>query len=217
MAFRNHTQSARRALPFVALAALVPLALAGCATTSPTASVVRFHDAAAPRSGTIAVAPAADTGAAPTLETSAYEGAIAAALARHGLTAAPAGTSAAYVALYSLSTVEHTQSGGGSGLTVGLGGGFGGGNVGMGGSVAIPVGRKGEGKTIRATTLRLQIREKTAEGPILWEGRASVDGRADSALGRSEEVVPLLADAVLADYPGPSTQTTTVPLPASGR
>lgn len=190
-------------------AMLALLAATGCATNTPTANIVRFHNANAPEDGAIAVSA---IGGAPTLETTVYVRAVEQALAKRGFTPTPASSNPGLAATFIINTMERDTAPRSSGLSVGLGGGFGSGNVGLGGSVSIPVGKKRSGPSIRQTTLTLRIHQQSAEGPILWEGRATAEGLTSTPAGQIEQMVPKLADALLADYPGVSARTTNIKL-----
>lgn len=194
-----------------ALAILLASLAAACTTTAPTANVVRFHEANVPTSGTLAVQPALAS-QSDTLEHQVQGQAVADAFRSHGFTMAAQGAAPDLVATYSVSTMSRDGEPKRSGLSIGLGGGFGGRNAGVGGSVAVPIGTRTSGDTIVQTMLRVQLRQKAANGPIVWEGRASAEGRADKTTGEPAMVVPALAKALLAGFPGHSAETVRVPL-----
>ncbi len=190
----------------VPLAALLLLA-GGCATT-PRADVTRFHQGAALAPGAVhvVVAPDARLGA---LEGGAYARAVADALGRAGFAAAGSAAVARYVATVRVDEEERPQlARRGSGLSIGVGGGFGGRNVGVGGSVAVPVGQRREPPRAVATTLSVMLAPAPG-GQTLWEGRAQADGPAAA-------VAPALADALFRDFPGPSGRTMQVALRPAG-
>jgi hypothetical protein len=96
----------------------------------------------------------------------------------------------------------------GSGLSVGIGGGTFGRNVGIGGSVNIPVGRSRPNE-VAINMLELQLKRRS-DNSVVWEGRAVSEARAGTAGAAPGTVVPQLADALLRDFPGTSGQTVRV-------
>lgn len=181
-------------LPLMAAAAL-----SACAGSRPQADVTRFHLNQPIPKGTMYVT-AADPKQADTLEHRAYNQAVAAELQRLGFTMS-AQTDAEYLAVVAV-TQEQRQgiprrSGG---VSIGIGGGFSSGNVGMGGSVQMPVGGQKQGPTFTTTTLSVTITRQSDKSTV-WEGRATMESS-----GGPASDVPKLAATLFRDFPGASGQ-----------
>lgn len=192
------------------LTALVPatlLALAACATT-PQAQVVRFHAGEPIARGTIAIAPA-DPAMAGTLEFQAQAAAVAPHLQANGFTVVNDATSAQFTARVAVSTAARMGQPRGSNVSVGVGGGFSTGNVGIGTNVRVPVGGNSQPTTLTGTTLSVSIIDNSSQAAI-WEGRASTDGGANQPYGTP--AAPALANAMFQNFPGPSGTTTRTPM-----
>lgn len=187
-------------LPLMAAAAL-----SACTGSRPQADVTRFHLNQPIPNGTLYVT-SADPRQAETLEQRAYNQTVAAELQRMGFTMA-AQTEAEYLAAVSV-TQEQRQgiprrSGG---VSIGIGGGFSSGNVGMGGSVQVPVGGQKQGPTFATTTLAVTITRQSDKSTV-WEGRATMESSGGPATD-----VPQLAAILFRDFPGASGQTVRVTL-----
>ncbi|MCS6985973.1 MAG: DUF4136 domain-containing protein [Sphingomonadaceae bacterium] len=183
-----------RSLPLLFLALL-----AGCASGF-SAQVTRFHEAAPQPGATVAVVPPPGL-PDDALEFRAHAAAVERQLAALGFRPAPGETAEllAEVAVTSRSWEGFRRSP----VTIGIGGGFGTGGrnsgVGIGGSVAVPVG----GRDVRQLETELRVVLRGRGGPPRWEGRAS-----GLVQGSTASVNPdLLARALFADYPGPSGRT----------
>jgi hypothetical protein len=181
---------------------LLPLALALAACTTPAnqANVVRFHGDQPISRGTVAIIPA-NTAQANSLEFRVQADAVAAELQRQGFQPVPAASSAQFVATVDLTTSERATAPRRSGVSIGVGGGFSTGNVGIGTSMQVPVG--GQPRPGVATTTTLSVQMKTSAGVPVWEGRASVDSAANSATSGTA-AAPALAGALFRDFPGQS-------------
>jgi hypothetical protein len=184
-----------RLAPLLAAALLV----AGCASNRFEAQVTRFHQAPPAPGQSVAVVPLA-TGADASLEFRSQAAAVEAELMGAGFGLAPA-SSADLLAVLGVGQSFSEGMPRRSPVSVGIGGGTGGGNVGVGGSVAFPVGQP-RGNQILRTEMTLALKRR-ADGQALWEGRA-----ATTAEGRAPAPnYPLLARALLSGFPGPSGQT----------
>ena len=196
-------------LRLTALAAA--FALAACSTT-PTAEVTRFHLGQPMPSDTIRVIPAAGSGPADaplSLEFRTFAGIVAQDLARHGFRPVETGPTA-YVAV--LDVRQTTQAGipKASPFQIGIGAGSFGGNVGVGGSVNVPVGAP-RNTDVRVNALDVRIRRQS-DNTAIWEGRA-VQQIAASAQGSTlPAAVPALSGALFKEFPGISGRTVIVPL-----
>lgn len=186
-----------------AVAVAAGLALAGCATGSSDIEVTRFHLGVPIPKDRIAVVAAPGTDAQ-SLEFRTYADAVARELAAAGF--AP-GTPNAYRGVLKVEQTSYEGPPKSSGLSIGLGG-FTGGNVGVGGSVAVPVGGN-RPNTMRATRLSLAI-VRESDNSQIWEGRAEQALSANSPAAGGGAPVPALARALLKDFPGTSGQTVKV-------
>jgi hypothetical protein len=180
------------------LAALMLPAAAHAATVK--VEVTRFHILAPPASplagSSIMVA------AASSLQFGALAAAANAELAKAGFKLAAGGQPADHVARISLtgsSEVVRKRSP----ISIGIGGGTGGWNGGIGGGVTFPVG--GGTRTVTAALMTLQIR-RASDGSAVWEGRASTIAPSIDPISAA----PVLLQALLKGFPGPSGQSVTV-------
>lgn len=181
---------------------LAAAALSACATTTPQADITRFHVDQPIAAGKIYVT-SPEPVKPSVLEALSYNVAVARELQRLGFTSTGERDEAAYVATVSVSASQRDGLPQRSRFSIGLGGGFGSGNVGMGGSVQVPVGGNKPGAAI-TTTLGVSIVRK-ADNATVWEGRATMDSKDGPAAD-----VPKLAAMMFRDFPGPSGQTVSV-------
>jgi len=188
-----------------AVAIALALALAACSTT-PQAQVLRFHQGQSPTQGTIAMRPA-DPAMANSLEFRAQTQAVGAELQRQGFTIVSNPAQAQYVAVISVTTSDRLQAPRQSGVSVGLGGGFSRGNVGVGTSVNVPVGGQQQPNVATTTVLSVAITRQQGNQAV-WEGRASLDTQAGGQSGTA--LTPVLAGALFKDFPGPNGRTVNV-------
>lgn len=184
----------------LAFLALPLLMLAGCATVSNEASVVRFHTGQPINRGTIALVPV-NPADADSLQFRTLAESVAVELRRQGYTTVPAVNLAQYVGIVSVTQATRASGQRNSGVTVGLGGGFSSGNVGIGTSAQIPVGQRNQQSGITATTLNVRINSNSNGSPV-WEGRATKDAVAGTPAADPTNAVPLLSRALFQDFPG---------------
>jgi len=193
------------------LSVLVPvaaaLALAACAT-SPQAQVVRFHAGQPVSRGTIVIVPA-NTAMAGTLEFQAQAAAITPHLQANGFTVVPDASQAQFTARVDVATASRMGQPRGSNVSVGVGGGFSTGNVGIGTNVRVPVGGNNQPTSITGTTLSVSIIDN-ASNTATWEGRASTDGATNQPSGTA--AAPQLAAALFREFPGQPGASVRVPL-----
>lgn len=190
-------------IPRSIIAGFGVLALAGCATTQPV-EVTRFHLDQPIGRGTIDVEPVAAAGPA-SLEFKTYAAAVEGELLRLGYTAPADGGTAQYLATVNFMRTSRGTIDEGPPLTIGLGvGGFGR-NVGGGGDVGFGVG-KHRHKELIVSQLSVRITDR-ASGSTIWEGRAELNG----ALGEKEASpaasAAKLAQALFKGFPGESGKT----------
>lgn len=197
--------------PLFRAAAVAALALvAGCAgMQSQRADVTRFHLGQPIARASVFVEPAVG-GDASSLEFRTYAGAVADELRQAGFTVAPSLAQAELTALVGARQTTREALSDGGGLSIGIGGGTFGRNVGIGGGLTIPVGKR-KPNEIAVSLLELQLKRRS-DNSVIWEGRAMTEGRVGTSAGTLSTVVPPLADALLRDFPGPSGQTVRVKL-----
>jgi hypothetical protein len=183
------------------------LALAACSST-PTANVLRFHQNQPIGRGTVYIRPA-DPAMANSLEFQTQSNAVAAELRRNGFEPVSNPAAAQFTAVVDVRTTERMGAPRQSNVSVGIGGGFTRGNVGMGGSVQLPVGSTPPPNVETTTTLSVTLLQNPGNQAI-WEGRASLDTAANGQ--RGTPLTPVLAQTLFRDFPGPSGQTVQVPI-----
>ncbi|WP_199554014.1 DUF4136 domain-containing protein [Sandaracinobacteroides hominis] len=203
MRFAPAERLARASARAIVLAA--GLALAACSTT-PTASVLRFHNQPISR-GTVYIQPA-NPQMAGSLEFRAQANAVGAELQRNGFTVVQS-PPAQFNAIVNVQTSERMTAGRQSGVSIGVGGGFSSGNVGMGTSVQVPVGGQSRPNVATTTTLSVSI-VQSGTNTAVWEGRSSLDTEAGGQSGTA--LTPILASTMFQGFPGPSGQTVQVPI-----
>ena len=195
--------------PFV-LATVAALSLAACATGgSNRAEVTRFHLNQPIARGTIQLVPQ-QSWTAGQLEFRSVADSIAPALAAQGFQPVVPPASADLIGIVDFSQGVRQGSGRGSGFSIGIGGGSFGRHGGIGGGVTLPIGQA-KPNDIVVSTLALQIKRRS-DGSVVWEGRASGEGRSGSADASPSAIAPRLAAALLAGFPGASGQTVRVQL-----
>jgi hypothetical protein len=183
------------------------LALAACSTT-PTANVLRFHQGQPISRGTVYIRPA-DPAMANSLEFQTQANAVAAELRRNGFQPVSSPGAAQFTAVVDVRTTERVGPPRQSNVSVGIGGGFTRGNVGMGGSVQLPVGATPPPNVETTTTLSVTLLQNPGTQAV-WEGRASLDTAANGQRGTA--LTPILAQALFLDFPGPAGRTVQVPI-----
>jgi hypothetical protein len=191
-----------RFMPLALAAAL----LAGCATTPQAGpvDVTRFHLGAPAAGDTIRVEPAtAYAGVSPEDQT--YVSAVSGELAQLGYVPAAGDSPATYVAAVSYKRIPRGTIRKRPPITIGIGGGSFGGNVGVGGGASFGIG--GGRAEVIATELIVQLKRRS-DGTIMWEGRAVTE-----SLNQGGEPVTTpqrLAHAMFKGFPGESGITITV-------
>jgi Domain of unknown function (DUF4136) len=198
-----------RTTGFLAVAAA--LTLAACAST-PTADITRFHMGQPIPSDTIRVVSSPDPvapGTAMSLEFRTHANIVAQDLARHGFRPVDSAPSA-YVAILSVGQTTRAGMPSSSPFRIGIGGGTSSGNVGIGGSVNVPVGQP-RNNDLRVNMLDVRIR-RASDNTAVWEGRAVQEIPARDQGSSLSAAVPALSRALFAEFPGESGRTITVPL-----
>lgn len=191
--------------PF-ARAAFVALLLAagGCATDRFAADVTRFHLGGAIARGTVFVEP--ESGPGDGLAFRQYAAAVGERLRQAGFAPVATRAEAEFVAMLGVAQATRSALPGDSPVRVGVGAGGGGGGFGLGGGISIPIGKR-KSSDVQLNTLTLTLRRKSDQTRV-WEGRATAEARGGTAYAGLPDAVPMLADALLRDFPGPSGATT---------
>ena len=183
------------------------LALAACASGPPSAEVTRFHLGQPISRGIITVEPLAGRDQS-SLEFTTYANAIGAELARVGFDVQPSLKGSELVAVADVARGVRPSIGGQrSPVTVGIGGGSFGGNVGVGLGTSFGLG-KAKSNDVESTMLSVQIKRRS-DSTVIWEGRAQMEDRGNRISPDVE--VGRLARALFQDFPGESGRTVTVP------
>lgn len=198
-------RSARlKPLPIVMLALLA----AGCADNRFRADVTRFHLGQPIARSTVALQPA-DARAASSLEYRTYAAAVAGKMREIGFT--PVDNVAQAELIGVLSYAQTTRAGlpQRSPVSIGIGGGSWGSNVGVsiGTSLGLGGGKSGD---VNVNTLSLQLKRRS-DNSVIWEGRAVSEAREDKANATLGAAVPQLADVLFRDFPGKSGTTQRYP------
>lgn len=193
--------------PLAALAIASGL-LAACTARS-EADVTRFHLGQPIARGTVYVAPL-DPAAASTLEFRTHAEGVAGALRGAGFVPVERGTAADYIAVISAQQTTREAASGGTGVSIGIGGGSYGGSVGIGGGITIPVGKRRPNE-IAVNLLSIQLK-RHADNSVIWEARAVAEAKAGSDAASLAVAVPRLAQALMQGFPGPSGRTVRVTL-----
>jgi hypothetical protein len=188
--------------------ALSAAALAGCSTTmggSAPVDVTRYHLSQPIPAGTLAVQPVSGGAVGP--EAQLYLDAVAATMGGMGFAATADSAKADYLATVDFRRTDRGQVRTRPPVTIGIGGGSFGGNVGVGGGASVGIGSKT--KTIYASELSVQLRRR-GDNTVIWEGKAMTE-----ALGASDGTQPgdtatKLSNALFKGFPGQSGITITV-------
>lgn len=189
-----------------ALAAV--LALTGCASSNGRdTAVTRFHLGTGLEPGPVSIQPATGD-KADSLEYTQYEDIVEGELRRAGFDIV---TDADLQAQIEVTRGLQQQAPKRSPFSIGIGGGSFGGNVGVGGSVNVPVGGSSGGEVF-VTTLAVTL-IRASENAVAWEGTAT---RSDAAGPTSPlATMQAMARALFQDFPGESGKTISVSDPVS--
>jgi hypothetical protein len=183
------------------------LVLGACSTT-PTASVLRFHQNQPLARGAVHIRPA-NPEMAGSLEFQSQANAVGAELARQGFQPVANPADAQFTAIVDVQTSERVGPPRQSNVSVGIGGGFSTGNVGIGTNVRIPVGPTPPPNVATTTTLSVTLVQNPGSQAV-WEGRSSLDTQAGGQRGTA--LTPVLAQTLFQDFPGPAGRTVQVPI-----
>lgn len=191
------------------LALMLGMALAlGACSTTPTASVLRFHQNQPLARGAVHIRPA-NPEMAGSLEFQSQANAVGVELRRLGFEPVGSPGPAQFTAVVDVQTTERVGPPRQSGVSIGVGGGFSTGNVGIGTNVRIPVGSTPPPNVATTTTLSVTLVQNPGSQAV-WEGRSSLDTQAGGQRGTA--LTPVLAGALFQDFPGPAGRTVQVPI-----
>jgi hypothetical protein len=197
-------RAARNCLALVALTLL-----AACASNRFAADVTRFHLAPSVARGSVFLVPM-DPAAAGTLEFQSYASAVAAELGKVGFAVTDQRAAAELIGVVGAGQTTREGPPKSSPVSIGVGGGTFGRNVGIGVGTTFGVG-KPKSSDIALNTLQLRLR-RASDATVIWEGRAVAEAAMTSRYGPLASAVPALANALLRDFPGKSGQTVRVNL-----
>lgn len=184
----------------IALAAIA--ALSGCMTGPTPVDVTRFSLGPVSERGSVAVEPA--PGAPTSMDYSLHASAVARELGRLGFSPGSQIGQSLYVAILDVRSDMRERVGGGSPVSIGIGGGTGGFRSGVGGGISFGLGGN-RGGSVTATQTFVQLKRR-ADGSVVWEGRARGE-----AGGRDADVLAdRMASALFRDFPGESGRTISV-------
>ena len=182
--------------------------LGACATTANIAGpvdVTRFHLGQPPERTTVSIEPLSSNQTI-SPEYRLYADAVVGQLERQGYVRSTSDMASGYIAGVSFLRTSRGFVRKRSPVSIGIGAGSFGGNVGVGGGASFPIGGGGEAEVI-ATELKVQLRRRS-DDTVVWEGRAVTEGAGEGA--DSAATAERLAAAMFRDFPGESGITITV-------
>lgn len=192
----------------IALASLAVLA-GGCSTTgggrAAPVDVTRYHLSQPIPAGAVSIQPKDGAGAGP--EYQIYADAVGGELGRMGFTPAAAGARADYIATVEFVRTDRGQVRTRPPVTIGLGGGSFGGNVGVGGGASFGIGSKT--RTVYGAELAVQLRRQ-GDNTVIWEGKAITETLGGAPGSQPGDSAGRLAAALFKGFPGQSGITITV-------
>lgn len=191
----------------IALTAAAVLA-SGCSTTGGgrpgPVDVTRYHLSQPIPAGTVQIQPK-DSIAGPEFQL--YADAVGAELGRMGFAPAATGARADYIATVGFTRTDRGQVRTRPPLTIGIGGGSFGGNVGVGGGASVGVG--GKTRTVYGMELAVQLR-RHGDNTVVWEGKAITETLSGAPDAQPGDGAARLAAALFKGFPGQSGITITV-------
>ena len=191
----------------IALTAMAALA-GGCSTTgggrAGPVEVTRYHLSQPIPAGTVQIQ-SVNSVAGP--EFRLYADAVGGELGRMGFAPAATGARADYIASVDFIRTDRGQIRTRPPLTIGLGGGSFGGNVGVGGGASVGVG--GKTRTVYGVELGVQLR-RHGDNTVVWEGKAITETLSGAPDAQPGDSAARLAAALFKGFPGQSGITITV-------
>ena len=182
--------------------------LAQCAAPIPPVEVTRFHTGDTQKLGP-AMIRAAEGLDAEGLEFRTYAAAVSRELVRLGFADSREANSP-WIAEVGFSRGSREQMSRGSPVSIGVGGGTYGRNVGIGVGTSFPLGESNRSRTIVLTRLSVRLLNR-ADGKAVWEGRAETSAPASAPSAKPGLAAEKLASALFAGFPGRSGETITIP------
>jgi len=191
----------------IALTAVAALA-GGCSTTGGgrpgPVDVTRYHLSQPIPAGSVAIQ-SKDAVAGPEFQL--YADAVGAELGQMGFAPAASGTRTDYIATVGFTRTDRGQVRTRPPLTIGIGGGSFGGNVGVGGGVSTGIG--GKTRTVYGVELAVQLR-RHGDNTVVWEGKAVTETLSGAPDAQPGDGAARLAAALFKGFPGQSGITITV-------
>ncbi len=179
--------------------------LAACAAKLPPVEVTRFHVSQSIQAGTVATRAMGELDGS-SIEFQTYDAAVKRELARLGYTEGP---DPAYAVEIGFSREARNRIAKSSPVTIGIGGGSFGRNVGIGLGTSFGIGGDGSRKVIIS---RLEVRlKRNADGSVLWEGRAQTEAPSNAPSAQPGLAAEKLSRALFEGFPGESGKTVLVP------
>ena len=185
--------------------ALTVFLLPACTATIPPVEVTRFHVSEPIAPGTIVTGPIAGQDGS-TIEYRTYALAVARELGRLGFAE---DAKAAYAAEIAYARDSRARLAKRSPVTIGIGGGTFGRNVGVGLGTSFGIGGDSS-KQIIASRLEVRLKRKS-DGAVVWEGRAQTEAPSNAPAAQPGLAADKLSRALFAGFPGESGKTITVP------
>ena len=136
-----------------------------------------------------------------------YADAVSVELARMGFGRAASGAAADYVATVDFVRTDRGQVRTRPPVTIGIGGGSFGGNVGVGGGASVGLGSKT--RTVYGIELAVQLRRR-GDNTVIWEGKAITETLGGAPGAQPTDSAGRLAAALFKGFPGQSGITITV-------
>ncbi len=179
--------------------------LPACAATIPPVEVTRFHVSEPIAPGAIATTPAAGQDG-DAIEYRTYALAVARELGRLGFAE---GENTSYTAEIGYSRDARERVAKSSPVTIGIGGGSFGRNVGVGLGTSFGIGGD---KSRQIITSRLEVRiKRKVDGVVVWEGRAQTEAPSNAPAAQPGLAADKLSRALFSGFPGESGKTIRVP------
>ena len=161
--------------------------------------VVRYHLSQPIPAGTVVIEPQRPGEAGP--EYALYADAVSSEMTRLGFTATADAVRADYIATVGFSRVDRGQVRTPPPVTIGLGGGSFGGNVGVGGGASFGIGSKT--RTVYGAELFVQLRRR-GDSTMIWEGKAVTQTLSGEAGAQPADDAARMAAALFKGFPGQS-------------
>lgn len=186
-------------------ASIATLFLAACAAKLPPVEVTRFHVSDSVPPGTVSTKALGEVEGT-SIEFQTYDAAVKRELGRLGYAE---GSDPVYTAEIGYSREARERIAKSSPVTIGIGGGSFGRNVGVGLGTSFGIGGNNNRKTIIS---RLEVRlRRAADGAVVWEGRAQTEAPSNAPSAQPGLAADKLSRALFSGFPGESGKTILVP------